>query len=77
MEKEVLAILENISGEDLSNQMDDNYFDNGLMDSMATVYLVLALQDKFGINVPVSEFDRSKWDTPNKVIERVKELADN
>ncbi|WP_260769157.1 D-alanine--poly(phosphoribitol) ligase subunit DltC, partial [Oenococcus oeni] len=67
----------NISGEDLSNQMDDNYFDNGLMDSMATVYLVLALQDKFGINVPVSEFDRSKWDTPNKVIERVKELADN
>ncbi|ABJ56266.1 D-alanine--poly(phosphoribitol) ligase subunit DltC [Oenococcus oeni] len=77
MEKEVLAILENISGEDLSNQMDDNYFDNGLMDSMATVDLVLALQDKFGINVPVSEFDRSKWDTPNKVIERVKELADN
>ncbi|OIM61786.1 D-alanine--poly(phosphoribitol) ligase subunit DltC, partial [Oenococcus oeni] len=68
MEKEVLAILENISGEDLSNQMDDNYFDNGLMDSMATVDLVLALQDKFGINVPVSEFDRSKWDTPNKVI---------
>ncbi|SYW03501.1 D-alanine--poly(phosphoribitol) ligase subunit 2 [Oenococcus oeni] len=77
MEKEVLAILENISGEDLSNQMDDNYFDNGLMDSMATVDLVLALQDKFGINVPVSEFDRSKWDTPNKVIDRVKELADN
>ncbi len=77
MEKEVLAILENISGEDLSNQMDDNYFDNGLMDSMATVDLVLALQDKFGINVPFSEFDRSKWDTPNKVIERVKELADN
>ncbi|EJO04424.1 D-alanine--poly(phosphoribitol) ligase subunit DltC [Oenococcus oeni] len=77
MEKEVLAILENISGEDLSNQMDDNYFDNGLMDSMAMVDLVLALQDKFGINVPVSEFDRSKWDTPNKVIERVKELADN
>ncbi|AVI93583.1 D-alanine--poly(phosphoribitol) ligase subunit 2 [Oenococcus oeni] len=77
MEKEVLAILENISGEDLSNQMDDNYFDNGLMDSMATVDLVLALQDKFGINVPVSEFDRSKWDTPNKVIKRVKELADN
>ncbi|MHA5094500.1 D-alanine--poly(phosphoribitol) ligase subunit DltC [Oenococcus oeni] len=77
MEKEVLAILENISGEDLSNQMDDNYFDNGLMDSMATVDLVLALQDKFGINVPISEFDRSKWDTPNKVIERVKELADN
>ncbi len=77
MEKEVLAILENISGEDLSNQKDDNYFDNGLMDSMATVDLVLALQDKFGINVPVSEFDRSKWDTPNKVIERVKELADN
>ncbi len=77
MKKEVLAILEDISGEDLSNQMDNNYFDNGLMDSMATVDLVLALQDKFGINVPVSEFDRSKWDTPNKVIARVKELSNN
>ncbi|WP_439425603.1 D-alanine--poly(phosphoribitol) ligase subunit DltC [Oenococcus alcoholitolerans] len=77
MEKDVLEILKNICGEDLSDQMDDNFFDSGLIDSMATVDLVLALQEKFGINVPVSEFDRSQWDTPNKVIERVKELKAN
>ncbi|MDN6900259.1 D-alanine--poly(phosphoribitol) ligase subunit DltC [Oenococcus sicerae] len=77
MEKDILAILENISGEDLSDQLDDNFFDAGLIDSMATVDLILALQEKFGINIPVSEFDRTQWDTPNKVITRVKELANN
>lgn len=77
MEKEILDILKNIAGEDLSDQRDENFFDSGLIDSMATVDLILALQEKFSINVPVSEFDRSQWDTPNKVIARVKELLNN
>ncbi|MCV3296847.1 MAG: D-alanine--poly(phosphoribitol) ligase subunit DltC [Oenococcus sp.] len=77
MEKEVLEILKNIAGEDLSDQRDENFFENGLIDSMATVDLILALQEKFSINVPVSEFDRSQWDTPNKVIAQVKELMNH
>lgn len=77
MEKEILDILKNIAGEDLSDQRDDNFFENGLIDSMATVDLILALQEKFSINVPVSEFDRSQWDTPNKVIAQVKELINH
>mgnify|MGYP002722550813 FL=1 len=61
-------------GEDLSDQMDENIFDNGLMDSMASVQMLLNLQEKFDIDVPVSEFNREEWDTPNKIVAKVESL---
>ena len=70
----VLDILNDLTGEDLSDQMDENIFDNGLMDSMASVQMLLNLQEKFDIDVPVSEFDRSEWDTPNKIIAKVESM---
>ena len=41
---EVLDILNDLTGEDLSDQMDENIFDNGLLDSMASVQMLLSLQ---------------------------------
>lgn len=70
----VLDILNEVTGEDLSENMDSNLFDDGLLDSMASVQMLLSLQEKFGIDVPVSEFDRSQWDTPNKIIAKVESL---
>ena len=70
----VLDILDDLTGEDLSDQMDENIFDNGLMDSMASVQMLLNLQEKFDIDVPVSEFNREEWDTPNKIVAKVESL---
>ncbi|GBG04862.1 D-alanine--poly(phosphoribitol) ligase subunit DltC [Lactobacillus rodentium] len=70
----VLDILNELTGEDLSEQMDENLFDNGLLDSMATVQMLLELQEKTGITAPVSEFNRDEWATPNKIIEKVESL---
>ncbi len=70
----VLDILNDLTGEDLSDQMDENIFDNGLMDSMASVQMLLNLQEKFDIDVPVSEFNREEWDTPNKIVAKVDSL---
>jgi D-alanine--poly(phosphoribitol) ligase subunit 2 len=72
--KEVLNILNDLTGEDLSDQMDENIFDNGLLDSMASVQMWLSLQEKFDIDVPVSEFDRTEWDTPAKIVAKVESL---
>ncbi|UZZ86916.1 D-alanine--poly(phosphoribitol) ligase subunit DltC [Lactobacillus crispatus] len=69
-----LDILNDLTGEDLSDQMDENIFDNGLMDSMASVQMLLNLQEKFDIDVPVSEFNREEWDTPNKIVAKVESL---
>ena len=70
----VLDILNDLTGEDLSDQMHENIFDNGLMDSMASVQMLLNLQEKFDIDVPVSEFNREEWDTPNKIVAKVESL---
>ncbi|AYM03100.1 D-alanine--poly(phosphoribitol) ligase subunit DltC [Levilactobacillus yiduensis] len=71
----VLDILNDLTGNDVSGALDDNLFDSGLMDSMGSVQLLLQLQSQLGVNVPVSEFERSEWDTPNKIIAKVESLA--
>ncbi|MFC6274701.1 D-alanine--poly(phosphoribitol) ligase subunit DltC [Levilactobacillus tangyuanensis] len=71
----VLSILNDLTGNDVSGAMDDNLFDSGLLDSMGSVQLLLQLQSELGINVPVSEFERSEWDTPNKIISKAESLA--
>lgn len=70
----VMNVLKDITGTDLSDKMDENLFKTGLIDSMATVELLLNLQDELGIDVPISEFDRQEWDTPNKIINKVESM---
>ena len=41
---------------------------------MGTVQLLLEFQNQLGVDVPVSEFDRSEWDTPNKIIAKVESM---
>ena len=45
--KEVVAILQDWTGEDLADRMDENILANGLMASMASVQMLLNLQEKF------------------------------
>lgn len=74
VKEEVIDILNTITGEDVSDKMDENLFEDGLLDSMATVELLLDLENKFDIQAPVSEFSRDEWDTPNKVVAKVESL---
>ena len=67
--------MEDLTGSDeVSKDLDVNLFETGLLDSMATVQLLLELQAQCGIDVPVSEFERSEWDTPNKIIAKVESM---
>ncbi|MBS9337011.1 D-alanine--poly(phosphoribitol) ligase subunit DltC [Fructobacillus parabroussonetiae] len=70
----VLEIIQDVTGEDMSNQMDENLFDSGLLDSMATVEMLLALESRFNIQAPVSELAREDWDTTNKIVASVTSL---
>ena len=70
----VLDILADLTGsDDVKQDLDMNLFDTGLLDSMGTVQLLLELQSQYGVNAPVSEFDRKEWDTPNKIIAKVEQ----
>ena len=58
MKDTVLGILEDLTGSDEVSKDLD----------------VNELQAQCGIDVPVSEFERSEWDTPNKIIAKVESM---
>ncbi|MBU5364010.1 MAG: D-alanine--poly(phosphoribitol) ligase subunit DltC [Enterococcus viikkiensis] len=75
MEDTLFSILEDITGTDeVRDNPDVDLFEEGLMDSLATVQLLVEIEGQLGVQVPVSEFDRAQWNTPNKIIQQVKAL---
>ena len=71
---EVIEIIDELFMEDVSDMMDEDLFDAGVLDSMGTVELIVELENRFDIRVPVSEFGRDEWNTANKIVEGVTEL---
>ena len=70
----VIEIIEELFMEDVSDMMDEDLFDAGVLDSMGTVELIVEIENRFDIRVPVSEFGRNDWNTANKIVEGVTEL---
>ena len=60
--------------EDVSDMMDERSFDAGVLDSMGTVELIVEIENRFDIRVPVTEFGRDDWNTANKIIAGIVEL---
>ena len=71
---EVIEIIDELCMEDVSDMMDEDLFDAGVLDSMGTGELIVELENRFDIRVPVSEFGRDDWNTANKIVEGVTEL---
>ena len=42
-------------------------FDEGLLDSFATIQMVLALEEGFGLHLEISELSREQMATPAKI----------
>ena len=74
VKSQVIEIIDELFMEDVSDMMDEDIFDAGVLDSMGTVELIVELESRFGIRVPVSEFGRDDWNTANKIVEGVMEL---
>ena len=71
---EVIEIIDELFMEDVSDMMDEDLFDAGVLDSMGTVELIVELENRFDIRVPVSEFGRDDWNTANKIVAGIAEL---
>ena len=74
VKSQVIEIIDELFMEDVSDMMDEDLFDAGVLDSMGTVELIVELENRFGIRVPVSEFGRDDWNTANTIVEGVTEL---
>lgn len=77
MEKEkVFQILADICEDDVVlEEHDIDLFEEGLLDSFGTISLLVEIEDKLGINVPITVFNREEWNTPNNIVEQLQQLA--
>ncbi len=65
----VLDELVKATGNDeVRHNLDLALFDEGLLDSLATVELVVAFGDTLQINLTPAQIDRRMWATPRKII---------
>ncbi len=74
IKSEVIEIIDELFMEDISDMMDEDLFDAGVLDSMGTVELIVEIENRFDIRVPVTEFGRDDWNTANKIVEGITEL---
>ncbi len=74
IKSEVIEIIDELFMEDVSDMMDEDLFDAGVLDSMGTVELIVEIENRFDIRVPVTEFGRDDWNTANKIVEGIREL---
>ncbi|HEX1604778.1 TPA: D-alanine--poly(phosphoribitol) ligase subunit DltC [Streptococcus pneumoniae] len=74
IKSEVIEIIDELFMEDVSDMMDEDLFDAGVLDSMGTVELIVEIENRFDIRVPVTEFGRDDWNIANKIIAGIVEL---
>ncbi len=69
LQDEVLAILADVTGTDAVRQQPDLLlYDSGLLDSLGTVTLMAEFEERLGVAIAPSAFDRADWATPARMV---------
>ena len=69
IKEQVLEMLEEIcEGEVVREDLDINMKEEGLMDSLAFVEMLVKIEEIFGLSIAPTEVTYEEIDTPNKVI---------
>ena len=67
--KRTLEILQQVTGDaDVLTDSDLQLYASGLLDSLATVSLIVAFEEAFGLVISPAEFDRDAWGTPRMLV---------
>ncbi|MBB4826326.1 D-alanine--poly(phosphoribitol) ligase subunit 2 [Sporosarcina luteola] len=75
MEKQqILDMLVDICEDDIILENPDiDLFEEGLLDSFGTINLLVEIDNRFDISVPITDFDREEWNTPNRIAGKLAE----
>ena len=69
IKKQVLEMLEEICEDEVVREdLDINMKEEGLMDSLAFVEMLVKIEEVFGLSIAPTEVTYEEIDTPNKVI---------
>jgi D-alanine--poly(phosphoribitol) ligase subunit 2 len=70
--QKVGALLADICDEPaVTEEPDIDLFDAGLLDSMAAIELLVALEDEFGVEIAPTAVEREEMNSVNKIIHQV------
>jgi len=65
----VIGILATITEtREVERNPDLALFDLGVLDSLKTVELMVALSEEFGVQFSPAEFEREQWATPRRIV---------
>lgn len=69
IESKILDILTDVTQTDeVQRNLDLALFDDGVLDSLGMVGLILSMSDEFGIKISPAEVDRNEWSSPRKIV---------
>ena len=72
IEEKVLDMLEDICDDDaVREERDIDLFNVGLLDSMAAIELLVAIEEDFGVQIAPTAVDRDEMNTVNKIIHQI------
>ncbi|MGZ9848552.1 D-alanine--poly(phosphoribitol) ligase subunit 2 [Macrococcus psychrotolerans] len=73
--QEVLDVIADVAENNIVKENPDvRIFDENILDSFATVGLLLALNDRLDMDLTITDFDRDEWATPNMIADVLEEL---
>ncbi|ARQ06424.1 D-alanine--poly(phosphoribitol) ligase subunit 2 [Macrococcoides canis] len=68
--QEVLDVIAEVAENDIVKENPDiKIFDENILDSFATVGLLLALNERLDMDLTITDFDRDEWATPNMIVD--------
>lgn len=74
IEQEVVDILADICDDDaVREERDIDLFETGLLDSLAGIEVLVAIEERFGVEIAPTEVERAEMNSVNKIIDRVAE----
>lgn len=74
MEEKILDLLAEIcESEEVKEDPGQELFESGLLDSIGFAEFLVELEEKFSIVIAPSEVERSQIDTPQKILELVRQ----
>lgn len=72
LEEQVLEMLEEICDDEaVREERDIDLFDAGLLDSMAAIEVLVAIEERFGVDIAPTAVERDEMNTVNKIIRQI------
>ena len=72
LEQQALDMLEEIcEDEAVREERDIALFDAGLLDSLAAIELLVAIEERFGVDIAPTAVERTEMNTVNKIIHQI------